>query len=88
MEFNFDQPQEHAGTTVTPRDENRQRSLPFQDDDHVARVRRAREAAELEMRKFGDVSEYTVRKIQGGCADRNCDLEGAYPPTNTGAEDE
>jgi hypothetical protein len=39
--------------------------LVFADDDLVARVRAAREAAEREMQKFGDISEYTVTKIYG-----------------------
>jgi hypothetical protein len=34
-------------------------------DDLVARVRRARDAAQREMESFGDVSEYEVTKIQG-----------------------
>jgi hypothetical protein len=33
--------------------------------DHVARVRAAKEAAQREMEKFGDVSEYDVTIIQG-----------------------
>lgn len=43
--------------------------------DLVARVRAAREAAEREMRKFGKVSEYEVRKVYGQCADLNYDDE-------------
>jgi hypothetical protein len=34
-------------------------------DDLVARVRRARDAAQREMESFGDVSEYEVTKIHG-----------------------
>jgi hypothetical protein len=41
--------------------------------DLVARIRAAREAAEREMRKFGKVSEYEVRKVQGQRADLNYD---------------
>lgn len=33
--------------------------------DHVARVREAKEAAQREMEKFGDVSEYDITVIQG-----------------------
>jgi hypothetical protein len=43
--------------------------------DLVARVRAAREAAESEMRKFGKVSEYEVRKVYGQRADLNYDDE-------------
>ena len=43
--------------------------------DLVARVRAAREAAEREMRKFGKVSEYEVRKVYGQRADLNYDDE-------------
>jgi hypothetical protein len=45
--------------------------------DLVARVRAAREAAEREMRKFGNVSEYEVRKIYGQRSDLNYDDESA-----------
>ncbi len=41
--------------------------------DLVARVRAAREAAEREMRKFGKVSEYEVRKVYGQRSDLNYD---------------
>jgi len=41
--------------------------------DLVARIRAAREAAEREMRKFGKVSDYEVRKVQGQRADLNYD---------------
>ena len=41
--------------------------------DLVARVRLAREAAEREMRKFGNVSEYEVRKVYGQRSDLNYD---------------
>jgi hypothetical protein len=34
-------------------------------NDHVARVRAAREAAQREMETFGDVSEYDVTILQG-----------------------
>lgn len=34
-------------------------------NDHVARVRAARDAAQREMESFGDVSEYDVTLIQG-----------------------
>jgi len=43
--------------------------------DLVARVRAAREAAEREMRKFGKVSEYEVRKVYGQRSDLNYDDE-------------
>jgi len=43
--------------------------------DLVARVREAREVAEREMRKFGKVSEYEVRKVYGQRADLNYDDE-------------
>lgn len=33
--------------------------------DLVARVRAAKEAAQREMEKFGDISEYEIRKIYG-----------------------
>jgi hypothetical protein len=34
-------------------------------NDHVARVRAAKEAAQREMESFGDVSEYDITIIQG-----------------------
>jgi hypothetical protein len=34
-------------------------------NDHVARVRAAKEAAQREMESFGDVSEYDITTIQG-----------------------
>ena len=34
-------------------------------NDHVARVREAKEAAQREMESFGDVSEYDITTIQG-----------------------
>jgi hypothetical protein len=34
-------------------------------NDHVARVRAARETAQREMESFGDVSEYDVTVLQG-----------------------
>lgn len=34
-------------------------------NDHVARVRAAKEAAQREMECFGDVSEYDITTIQG-----------------------
>jgi hypothetical protein len=34
-------------------------------NDHVARVRAAKEAAQRQMESFGDVSEYDIRVIQG-----------------------
>jgi len=43
--------------------------------DLVARVRSAREAAEREMRKFGNVSEYEVRKVYGQRSELNYDDE-------------
>lgn len=55
--------------------ESRQRPLPFYEDDLVARVRAAREAAEREMRKFGKVSEYEVRKVYGQRTDLRYDDE-------------
>jgi len=33
--------------------------------DHVARVRRAREAAQRQMESFGDASEYDITIIRG-----------------------
>jgi hypothetical protein len=45
--------------------ENRQQSLPFYEDDMVARVRAAKAAAQRKMESFGDVSEYEVRQIVG-----------------------
>jgi hypothetical protein len=33
--------------------------------DHVARVRRAREAAQRQMQSFGDASEYDITIIRG-----------------------
>ena len=38
-------------------------------NDHVARVRAAREAAQREMESFGDVSEYEITIIQGQLKD-------------------
>jgi hypothetical protein len=34
-------------------------------NDHVARVRAAKEAAQREMESFGDVSEYDITTLQG-----------------------
>jgi hypothetical protein len=34
-------------------------------NDHVARVRAAKEAAQREMESFGDISEYDITIIQG-----------------------
>ncbi len=53
--------------------ENRQQSLPFYEDDMVARVRAAKAAAQREMESFGDVSEYEVRKIYGQRTDLRYD---------------
>ena len=49
--------------------------------DHAANVREARETAEREMRKFGDVSEYEIRKVIGQRADLNYDDENVPAPT-------
>ena len=38
-------------------------------NDHVARVRAAKEAAQREMESFGDVSEYDITTIQGQLKD-------------------
>ena len=38
-------------------------------NDHVARVRAAKEAAQREMESFGDVSEYDITIIQGQLKD-------------------
>ncbi len=54
--------------------------------DLVARIRTAREAAEREMRKFGKVSDYEVRKVRGLRSDLNYDeisIEYAAPSEET-----
>ena len=53
---------------------------PYYIDDHALRVRLAREVAEREMRKFGDISEYEVRKVVGQRADLNYDREDVPGP--------
>lgn len=56
-----EEPKNNSSQSAT----DRQRPLPFYEDDLVGRVRAAREAAQREMEKFGDVSEYEIRKIYG-----------------------
>jgi hypothetical protein len=50
-----------------PKRESTEDEDPYMDrtDDLVARVRRAKEAAQRKMESFGDVSEYEVTKIYG-----------------------
>ena len=56
-------PEDPKNNAVQPA-ENQQRPRPYQ-DDHIARVRAARAAAEREMHRFGHPSEYVIRRVQG-----------------------
>jgi hypothetical protein len=56
---------------------NRDRKQYYDDaDDHAARVRRAKEAAQRQIEAFGDRSKYQVRKIYG----RRTDIDYSRPP--------
>ena len=56
---------------------NRDREQYYDDsDDHAARVRRAKEAAQRQIEAFGDRSKYTIRKIYG----RRTDIDYSRPP--------
>ena len=57
-------PQEPGNNTGKPT-ENHQQLLSLYEDDLIARIRRAREAAQRKIDAFGDPSEYEVRKIYG-----------------------
>ncbi|HEX9219103.1 MAG TPA: hypothetical protein VF858_01315 [Gemmatimonadaceae bacterium] len=63
--------------------EDRQQELSFYEDDLVARVRAAKEAAQREMESFGDVSEYEIRKIYGRRTDIKYDDEDGDAPEQT-----
>ena len=74
-----DNPKDNAAQPA----ENRQRPLPYE-DDHVARVRAARAAAEREMKKFGHPSEYVITRMQGRRTDlRYDDDDSPGLPENT-----
>ena len=78
--------QKKSPNKSTPSERSKPKKMPRSQDnnlnhDHeqensvdlVARIRAAREAAELEMHKFGKVSEYEVRKVYGQRSDLNYD---------------
>ncbi len=76
---------EEPNNNTAKETEPRQRPLPFYEDDLVARVRAAREAAQREMESFGDVSEYEVRKIYGQRTDLRYD-DVDFPPYSENTE--
>jgi hypothetical protein len=55
-------------------------------NDHVARVRAAKEAAQREMESFGDVSEYDITIIQGQLKDEP--VAGLQPSLDFEKEDD
>ena len=54
-------------------------------NDHVARVRAAKEAAQREMESFGDVTEYEMTIIQGQLKDEP--IAGLRPSLDREEED-
>lgn len=60
-------PEQDATKVISPKQESTEDEDLYMDhsNDLVARVRRAKEAAQREMESFGDVSEYEVTKIYG-----------------------